>query len=198
MPDYFTLDELRAVRDMEDETRFSDDRCEAAAAYIVAAIEREVGTSFIGRPVTGEAHSGGTSRVLLDHPFVLSVEQVVCNGVTYTTGLTAKTGVLTKLSTSGLERFEWPVGIDNVVVDYTKGYSTEPPADIKEQAIQGTRSYLLDNDSDAGESDRITSSSTDSGTENYIVAGLEHPTGYPKLDATMLSWKEQLDVHGFA
>jgi len=196
MPDYFALDELRALPDMEDDTRFSDERCEAAAAYIVSTIEREVGTSFIGRPVTGEIHSGGHDRILLDHPFVLSVTKVVCNGVEYTTGLSFKAGVVSRVS--GSTRLDWAPGIDNVAVDYVKGYSTEPPDDVKEQALQGTRAHLIARDGDSDISDRRTSLSTELGVENFIVAGLEHPTGYPEVDAMILGWKEQLDVHGFA
>lgn len=190
MPDYFTLAELKALPDM---SGFSDERIEATAAGVVAIIEREVGTSFVPRTITNESHDGG-GVVMLNMPHVISITSATVNGVAMT-GLQASSGVL-RASTGSTS---FASGYGNVLVTYQAGYSTTPPADIKEAALKATRWKLLESKASSDVSARQTSMTTDmGGTVNYAVAGPDRPTGYPDVDAVIIGWRDKLGVFGFA
>lgn len=197
MPEYFTLAELRALPDMSSETT---ERIEAAAAWAVGVIEREIGTSFIARTVTAEVHDGGRDAIVLDKPFVLSVTSATENGVAVTDVLRASAGVLRRFSSaSSFTPNTWATGSGNVAVTYQAGYSSTPPADLKEAALQATRWHLLEGRSSNLTSPRQTSTTNEmGGTVNFAVAGTDRPTGYPEVDAVIVGWREQLDVFGFA
>lgn len=192
MPDYFTLAELRALPKMGDAAKYPEARIEAAAAYIVGIIERETETAFVSRTITGEAHPGGRSAVVLDKAHATAVTSLTVDGVAVTVGdLTLESGVV-RYTNGG----DFASG--TVLVTYTYGYSTAPPADIKEAALKGTRAHLLATDSNSVDDDRRTSINTEGGTVSFVVAGRDHPTGYPEVDATILAWRDRLDGDGFA
>lgn len=192
MPDYFTLDELRALPDVGDETEFPNERVEAVAAAIVGIIEREVETSFVPRQVTNEVHDGCGSVLFLNSPYVLSVTEVKVGGVAVTDQLVTRAGTVRRVS--GTTAMAWPSGFDNVEVSYVAGYSVEPPPDVKEQALSGTRAHLLSTTEQSAENARRTSFTTEYGTVNFVTAGEEQPTGYPEVDAMILAWKRKLHV----
>lgn len=198
MPDYFTLAELRAMPDMASTTDYPSARCESASAYITGVIEREVGTSFVPRQVTDEIHDGdGTSYVVLKSGSALTAVSATVAGVAVTDTLIVRSGILQRLSAAG-SPVAWPVGYANVKVTYMAGYSSSPPADVKEMALKGTRAHLLANASDSSMNDRRTSLNTDMGVIQFVVAGENRPTGYPEVDAMIMGWKARLDVFGFA
>lgn len=182
--------------DLTDSGRYTDARCDAAAAHIVGIIEREVGTSFVSRTIAAEPHDGGGTHIVLGQPYVLSVTSATENGVTVTDTLQAFNGVLRRVS--GISLGSWAPGYGNILVTYVAGYSATPPADVKEMALKGTRAHLLATASDASMDDRRTSLNTDMGVIQYVVAGEGRPTGYPEVDAMILGWKQRLDVFGFA
>lgn len=198
MPEYFTLDEVRGLPDVDQILDYPEERVEAAAAYIVSVIEREVGTSFVPRTVTAEVHDGGTTGVTLSRGYVTSVTSATIGGVAVTDTLLAERGVLYRFATGTTAPLAWPAGTGNITVTYQAGYSTVPPADVKEMALKGTRAHLLANAEASSINDRRTSISTDMGQINYVVAGENRPTGYPEVDAMILGWKARLDVLGFA
>lgn len=196
-PDYFTLAELRALPDMSQE---SEARILAAAAWATGVIEREVGTSFVARTVTGEVHDGGCTGIVLAKPYVISVTSATENGVTVTDTLRARSGILRRFS--GATSFTpgtWSYGFGNVSVTYQAGYSSTPPSDIKEAALQATRWHLLESRSSNVQTPRQTSFSNEmGGTTALAVAGTDRPTGYPDVDAVIVGWRDQLDLFGFA
>lgn len=200
MPDYFTLAELRALPDVSSTTTYPDARVEAVAAYIVAVIEREVGTSFVARTVTDEVHDGGGDTIVLTRPHVLSVTSVSVDGVALTTSLRTQGGVLRQFSdAASYSPLSFASGSGNVLVTYSAGYSATPPADIKDAALWGTRARLLDTGSNAVINDRRSSISNEAGgTTSFVLAGDERPTGYPEVDAVILGWRARLDRFGFA
>lgn len=197
-PDYFTLDDLRELPQMADDTKYPESRVLAAAAYITSIIEREVGTSFVPRAVTEIIDGTGGSSLHLSHPYIQAVTTLSVDGtVVDVVGVRARRGfgLLEFVSAGGF----WAVGRDNVEVTYTAGYSTEPPGDIKEAALTGTRWRLLATNSNAEMDARRTSLTNDmGGTTSYSIAGKDRPTGYPEVDAVIMGWKYDLDVHGFA
>lgn len=197
--EYFTEAELRALPQMSDTAKFPTTRCDAAAAHIVAIIEREVGTSFIARTVTDETHDGtGEPYILLNQIYVQSVTTAEIDGVAVTDHLAASSGLLYRYTTGAGSPSTWPAGVQNVRVTYEAGYSAAPPADVKEAALKGTRAHLLSTMANSAMDDRRTSLSTDMGTVSFVVAGQDHPTGYPDVDAVILAWRSRLNVLGFA
>lgn len=197
MPEYFTETELKALPDMSGETTA---RIEAAAAWAVGIIEREVGTSFVARTVTSEVHDGGRGVIVLNQPYVLSVTSATEDGAAITDELRATSGILRRFSgAASFSSNPWSYGYGNVAVTYQAGYSTVPPADIKEAALQATRWHLLEGRASNVTAPRQTSFSNEmGGTTNLAVAGAERPTGYPDVDAVIIGWRNRLRVPGVA
>lgn len=195
--DYFTEAELRALPDMSSETSA---RILAAGEWAQGVIEREVGTSFVARTVTAEIHDGGCDAIVLDKPFVISVTSATEDGVAVTDTLRVRHGVLRRFSgATSFTPITWTSGVGNVSVTYQAGYSSTPPADIKEAALAATRWHLLEGRASNVHSPRQTSITNDmGGTVNFAVAGTDRPTGYPDVDAVIVGWRDQLDVFGFA
>lgn len=202
MPEYFTLPELRGLPDMGAVNTYTDAAVELAAAYIVGVIERVVGTSFIGRTLT-ETYDGGDGwryGLPLRSPFVVSVTSVTENGVAVSPVPVDPdgSGVLYKYPTGATRPSLWSYGRANIVVTYVAGYSTVPPGDVKEAALQGTRYRLLATRSGAGQTGRRKNLVTDAGTFDLSTAGPDAPTGYPEVDAVIIGWRELLGSVGFA
>lgn len=195
--DYFTETELKALPDMSSETSA---RILAAGEWAQGVIERVVGTSFVARTVTGEVHDGGRSEIVLNKPHVLSVTSATEDGVAVTDTLRVRSGIVRRFSgATSFTPITWSSGTGNVLVTYQAGYSSTPPADIKEAALQATRWHLLEGKASNVTSPRQTSVSNDmGGTVNFAVAGPDRPTGYPEVDAVIVGWRDQLDVFGFA
>lgn len=195
MPDYFTLAELNALPNMG-EARYTAARKEAAAAYVVGIIEREVNTSFIARTITDELHDGGGYGILLEKPYVLSVTSATENGIAVTDILRARSGVLRRYATAtSTTPSRWSDGIENVAVTYEAGYSETVPDDIKEAALQATRWRLIATNSNSDLNARQTSITNEmGGTVQYSVAGPDRPTGYPEVDAVIVGWRKRLNT----
>lgn len=195
MPDYFTLLELRALPDVSNTTKYPNDRVEAVAAKFVEIIEREVGTAFIERLAT-ETYDGGEWAIVPMKAHPREIVAATENGVDITASVAVKDGTLVKLSGYSLSR--WASGVQNIEVTYSYGYAAEPPADIKEQALQATRLHLMSTSSTNWQNSRQTSMSTEMGVLGFVVAGPDRPTGYPELDAVIIGWRDRLNVYGFA
>ena len=182
--EYFTEAELKALPDMSSETT---SRIDAAGAWAVGVIEREVGTSFIARTITDEVHDGGTDAIILRKPYVISVTSA-------TNTLRVRAGTLRKFSSAtSFAPMVWAAGCGNVTVTYQAGYSSTPPADIKEAALAATRWHLLEGRASNVHSPRQTSITNEmGGTVNFGVAGTDRPTGYPDVDAVIVGWRNRL------
>lgn len=188
MPEYFTLDEFRDLTKMDDATRYPDSVVERAAAYMVAVIERVVGTSFVPREFTRTLNGVG-GDLSLPSPYVLSVTAVSVGGVAQSGPFEVENGHLVG---------PWPRGIRNVSVTYLSGYSTTPPADIKEAALQGARARVLDTASNSQVNDRTSQMTNEAGgTTTFVLPGKDRPTGYPDVDAVILGWRRRLFGLGF-
>lgn len=195
MSEYFTLGELRAFPDVSSAVTYPDARVNAAEAYVVGILEREVGTSFIARTVTDERHNGGDYTIALKKPWVLSVTSATENGVTVTDTLRVQDGVLQRIN--GTSLVPWAAGYGNVLVTYQAGYTSTVPGDVKEQVLKATRAHLLATGANSIANDRRTSRSTDIGTDQFVVAGGDRPSGYPEFDALIAGYKH-LNTFGFA
>lgn len=192
--DYFTEAELRALPDMSSETAA---RITAAGEWAQGVIEREVNTSFVARTVTDESHDGDTYAILLNKPHVLSVTSATENGTAVTDTLRVRSGVLRRYgSATAATPGRWAAG--EVLVTYESGYSSTPPADIKEAALAAARWHLLEGRASNVHSPRQTSITNEmGGTVNFAVAGSDRPTGYPDVDAVIVGWKRRLNTVTF-
>lgn len=192
MPEYFTLAELRALPDVSNSTTYPDATVEAAAARVVATIERVCQTSFVSRAVTGELHDGGCYEIALDKHWILSVTSATENGVAVSDTLRLKHGLLRRFATGSYTPKAWLSGCDNIAVTYASGYSTTPPADIKDAALQATRYRLITKVSTASMNDRATSITNEFGNVNLSIASDRTPFGLPEVDSVVTSWARTL------
>src|SRR5688572_4591173 len=101
---------------MSDLDLYSDDRCEAAAAWAVELIEREVRGAFVVREYV-ETHNGGCREIVLDQSYAVNdpaIEAEV-DGNPVTDTLRVDSGVLRRF-TSGtfVAPLLWAAGFDNV------------------------------------------------------------------------------------
>lgn len=199
MPDYFTTAELRALPSMGDTSKFPDTRIDAAAAYVVGIIEREVGTSFVARERVDVLDGSATVDLPLKHPYVVTVTRVEIDGAALAgyTFRARRGGLLRRYATGQTSPDTWPAGFDNIEVTYQAGYSSSPPADVKEAALKATRAHLLSTTATTSIDDRRTSLTTEAGTVGFVVAGEDRPTGYPDVDVVIVGWRDKLKTFGF-
>ena len=190
-PEYFTGAEFRALPDMG-ESKYDDDRVSAVAEYVVAVIERVVGTSFVGRAQSVTRIVGSVSALVLPHAHVVSLTEVTCDGVAQDLAAMVFDG--------GVVRFrDGRCFGGTVVVSYLSGYSATPPADIKEAALQATRARLIETASNALLNDRRQSMSmAEGGSVTFVQPGGDRPFGFPSVDAVIIGWRDRLNVFGFA
>lgn len=195
---YFTTTELRAVYPDLDVATYSDARVTQVHDWIAAIVERECKTSFIPETVSETLNGSSGPALFLSRPYVLSVTAVAVDDV-----------ALSELEVADLQiqngALYYPAGTywsaasrGNVTVTYTAGYSTTPPADLKEAMMQGARARLLTTADGATASDRRTSFSNGDGTFSLSTAGENRPTGFPEVDAVILGWKQRVRVPGVA
>jgi hypothetical protein len=192
---YFTTAELRALPDMDDAARFPDERLEAAHDWIVAVIERECETTFIAENVTETLNGSGGPAQFLSSAYVQSVTSGTVDGVSLTApelaGILIEHGVL--YHSNGAHWSSTTRG--NVVITYVAGYSTTPPADLKEAAMRGARNWLMTNDAWSGADSRATSITNDYGNIALSVASADgRPTGWPDVDATITAWARRVRI----
>ena len=193
--EYFDTTELRALPDVDDESRFTDAELVAAHDWIVAIIERECETSFIGGSVTETLNGSGGSALFLSEPYVQSVESVTVDGVALTS---AEIAVL--LVQNGAVYYSsgayWPASArGNITVTYTAGYSAAVPEDLKQAALRAARNWLLTTDAWSGVDTRATSISNEYGNIQLSIASADgRPTGIPDVDATITAWARRVRV----
>lgn len=200
---YFTLADVRALPDMADTAKHSDQRLTAAGEWMEALIEREVGTSFVAR-VTTETLSGddqdSDGGLKLGTPWVLQITAVTSNGAAFTAPQLAEVKVADGYifrQPGFASSTAWDTGVRNIVITYNAGYSATPPFDIKDAALQGTR-YRALRTIGAGVSDRATAITNELTTTQLSTAGTDRPTGLPEVDVVIVGWRNKLNLFGFA
>lgn len=193
---YFTTAELRALPDVNvPADRFSAAQCEAAHDWIVGIVERECDTSFVVSTVTNERLTGGWREYLrMGNAYVRDVTAVTVDGVVYDSGQLADLLVEDGYLYAASGAF-WPAtSRGNIMVTYTHGYSTTPPADLKEAALRGARYWLLTGNAWSPSDSRSTGISNEFGNITLSVAGPDRPTGLPDVDATIMAWARKVRV----
>lgn len=199
---YFTEAELRALPEVDDTVRYTSTRVTAVGEEVERIIEDFVGTSFVARSYT-ETHSGTEANrrggwIELEQVYPIAVTSGSQNGVALTTqeveDLWLEHRTLRRRATGSYTSFvSWESGFGNVEITYTAGYSTEPPASIKQAALRATRYRLLTTDGKSGVSDRATSITNDFGNVHLSTADEDHAFGIPEVDSVLLSWRRRLE-----
>jgi hypothetical protein len=189
---YFTLAELRSLSDVD---RFDDDRLEEAHDWIVGIIERECDTAFVVTPVSNEQLSGDrTDTLRLRNAYVRTITAVTVDGTAYDSptlaGLYLEDGYLYQPAGSVWSN----TSRGNVLVSYDHGYSTAPPADLKQAALRAARQWVLTTSAWSGADSRATAISNEYGNIQLTVAGENRPTGLPDVDATIMAWAQRVRV----
>jgi hypothetical protein len=198
---YFTTVEFRDVMpDMASAANYPDARVELARDAIESLIEQVCGTSFIERTVTETVDGSGRNGILLSSAYVRSITSVTIDGVLETGyDYTFESGLLERNTTGGFTPSSWVCGRRNIVVVYTAGYSTAPPADLKMATMLATRDRVLVLSGAGGQSSRATSISNElGGTTQFSIANADNPTGLPEADATIMRWANYVRVPGIA
>lgn len=194
--------DFRLLPDMASATNYPDALVLEAAAYITAIIDREIFGSvqgqligFIPRTITETLDGSGYNHLVLSTPYVRSLTSVTIGGTSVgTSGVDVQGGVL-RYTNRGV----WTSGIGNVVVQYTAGFGTAVPADIRGAAMHGTRYRLLTTSAKSSQAARAVSTSNEAGgTTTYVIAGPDRPTGFPEVDAVIMGWKARTASFGFA
>lgn len=196
--DYFTLEEFRALPDMDDDATYTDAKVTAAAEFFQAIVEGECQTSFVPRTVTETLDTWGGTSLTLATPYVRAITSVTIDGTLSTDSFSAAHGVLQRVTTGTYTPLSWGYGHRNVVVVYTASYSTTPPADIKDAVMWATRDRLISQNSENGHDPRLASMTNDlGGSTTYVLPGEKRPSGYPELDAVIARWARKLNTVTF-
>lgn len=190
MPDYFSLAELRLLPSMSAAVTYPDERCEAAAAFIVASIEGGVGAAFVLREQADVLDGTDDVSLPLLSAYPAAVSEVKVNGaVVDVAAVQLAHGAVLRWASEGRT---WPGGRHNIEVTYTAGFSAVPPADVKEAALLGTREHLL-----------ATSSNTEIAQrqQGLVKAAKDRDpesTGYVDVDAVIRRYQARVEGLGFA
>ena len=195
--EYFTEAELRALPQMSDTVTYTSARIDAAGAWAVTTFEQFCGVAFIPRSYTERFDGSRANRtnfgLVLTKRRATAVTALKQDGVLFTAGelleLYVDGGVVKRLPAGTYVPRAWNEGIGNIEGTYTHGFA-QVPGDVKEAALQVTRSRLLGTNSNADFDDRRTSMTTEMGTVNFVIAGEDRPTGYPEVDAVLQRYRK--------
>lgn len=180
-PDYFTLDELRAMPDL---ALRSDEELEAMRALAQSSIEDACGVAFVPRAKTVSRRAHGTV-LRPGPPRLLSVASVIgVDGAIDLTDVTIAGGLL--VMPDG-----WPT--DELTVTVEHGHDA-PPLRVKSATMILAREWLLKGPI----SERRTQLPTESGGSiNLATPGLLGSTfGIPEVDYVVKAYREDPPAFG--
>jgi hypothetical protein len=223
-PPYFTTAELRQLPDLADAARYTDLACQNAHDWIVGIVERVCDTSFVTRTYTDTVDGsrvGADGSLRLLHRYVQQVTDIAINGVSLTPDALAAIAVFPEgavvryrqaasfdaYGASGSQYAyvgaggglaPWPAGFRNITVSYLAGYSSAPPADLRQAMLQAARYRLVNVEGKSGIPSRALSITNDLGNISLASASLTRPTGIPDVDAVVLGWAENVRIPGVA
>lgn len=169
----FRIDELSAMSGM---STVADADLLDARDWITDLIEKNTGAAWVPTyDVDTFALRTPTSRYPLDRRPIRSLRSVTIDGTAQTIAdltVDAATGVISGATFCEECTIGWEHGYDN------------PPADLKEAALEGARDWLLRNSS--GLADRTRAVTNDLGvTQQFSYPGPGHPTGIDSVDAAI-------------
>ena len=182
---YATATEVRAYDPKAlNVTEITDDYLAGLVSEFEDLAEEYVGVSYVTRTAVETIRAGcnGAQEISLRHRPVLAITSITIDGVAVSTSSYYFTGRFVTYRNA-----LWPyIAGQVVVVTYTYGYATAPPAALKRACLEYVRSIALLRRSGVSR-DVISSSSADGGTTRYSTADREHrrPTGYLGVDQVL-------------
>ncbi len=194
---YVTVEEVRALKDMGDEGKYSDEDIDTAITWFETRFENHVGMAFVPRTAT-ERLSGNCSTLRVNRWPVRSITAV--RSYTSPTVNAAFTGdELADLlidPTGTVQRYStgyWPADVE---VDYVHGQD-EPPADIKDVALVAIREKLVE-DITGARGNRQFAVATQDGIVRSSTPGKDRPFGVPVVDAVANDYRDRYWVPAVA
>jgi hypothetical protein len=179
---YVTLDEIRALPNLGDENRFTDDELADAREWFETLFEDYTGMAFVPRAITARFVGACGAELMLPHWPVRSI--VGARVYTSTTAYTAFTAdELADILIDGvgsLRRYSlgyWP---SDVEIDYVHGQAA-PPADVKREALVAIQEKLME-DNSGRPADRTYGVATDGVFVRSILPGEDKPFGIASVD----------------
>jgi len=134
---YFALSELRAMPGLSDPTRYTTEKLAAARTAAEDEVEREIGVAFVeryGTLVLAAAVPPVRIRSFVRRPLGGTVA-----------GVALTDAQLAAMTIRDWGQLEWTAGYftEGSVLRYVHGYSTEPPPEIHDLAMELARHKLL-------------------------------------------------------
>ena len=178
---YVTIDEIRALPNLADTTRFTDDELAQARDWFETTFEDYVGMAFVPRTAT-ERLSGRCYTLMLRHWPVRSITAVrsYTTASAYTSFTTDELADLLLDPTGEVRRYglgAWPVDVE---VEYVHGQES-PPADVRKAALVAIQEKLME-DNSGRPTDRTYGTATDGVFIRSILPGPDKPFGLASVD----------------
>jgi hypothetical protein len=184
-PTYVTVEQLRALPNLADTSKFPDAELATAAVWFEVLFEDYTGVAWTPRTATDERHWGTGDLLILDHlkPITISALRAYSDATT-TVAYTADELADLHLEPSGVIRRNtggwFSSGYGLVAVDYTHGFDAPPP-DVVEAAKVAIRDHLIVD----YQANRQYAVSTQDGIVRTSTpdAAAGRPFGIPEVDA---------------
>lgn len=193
---YVTLAEIRALPNLGDENRFTDDDLADAREWFETTFEEYVGMAFVPRTAT-ERLSGRCSTIMLRRWPVRSVTAVR----SFTTATASTVFTAEELAdllvddSGGIRRYSlglWPADVE---LDYIHGQAA-PSASIKKEALVAIQEKLLEENS-GRPTDRTYGTATDGVFVRSILPDDDkHPFGIASVDALAVRLRKKYHLPG--
>lgn len=187
---YATIADLRALANLADTSKFTNDELIAARRWFEELVERYTGTAFV--PRYGRIWvSGSSSSSLLPNVGPL---RSLRSARSYTDATTYTSFSVSDLADVQVDDWRlyrrslgvWDYGTSNLLLEIEYGYD-RPPADVRDAALIAIRSHLLND-----QSGRPMLSVADGagGTTRFAIPGDNRPTGIPEVDTILNRYRQ--------
>lgn len=181
---YLTASDLRAVKPLDNESRFPDADLEELVAEFEEIVEQAKGVAFTPRTTTYTTDGVNGCRLELPHRMVTAISAVTVDGTALSSD--ERAAIVIRSNAGTLERSAGWWG-DVIVVAYTHGMS-EPPAAVLRACKEYVRTRAL---KQSGNQPRDAAGPAGVDGTSYPVAATT-PTGVRAADALLANVRDYL------
>lgn len=194
---YVTIDEIRALPNLGDDNRFTDDELAQAREWFETIFEDYTGMAFVPRLAT-ERLDGRCSTLMLKHWPVRSVTAVRSfTTATASTAFTADELADLKVDPAGeIKRYSlgyWPTDVE---VDYVHGQEA-PPADVRREALTAIQEKLME-DNSGRPTGHVAGVASEGVFIRKMLPGKDAPYGIPSVDEVANRMRAKYKLPGMA
>ncbi len=173
---YFSLSEGRgADRVLSDPAKFPTAKLIEKRAEVEAECERLTGQAWVPRFARETLSGTGGRQLVLRHPLVRAVRSVTVGGVVGPAPYWTPQGVL-------IRDAGWPVGFNNVVVEYEHGHDSPNPEIVRAAKLRFKSLMLEDRSALPDRAERVVTVDQAGGSTVYASPTADK-TGIPAVDA---------------